>query len=125
MTEGTFLNMAAAGALLAFGIAAPIPAFSGGMLLALGSCYAVRAYRAVDGRKGLGLSLFGAVLAAMIVAGLNGSTSSLWIWGSLPLQMQMAAGGAFSQAMFEVIASRDTRLAGKIADWAGLKRGGK
>jgi hypothetical protein len=125
MTVGWDANLLAAGGLLAFGIVAPFPAFTGGMLLALGSCYAVRAYRAVEGRKGLGLSLFSAVLAAMIVAGLNGATSVIPGWGTLPLQMQMAAGGLFSQAMFEVIAARDTRLAGKIADWVGLKRGSK
>lgn len=116
-------NAGAATVLLAFGISVPFPPFGGGMLLALGCCFAVRAFRPVDGRKSLGLSLFTAILTATLVAGLNENTSGLWVWGSLPLQAQMAAAGAFSQAMFEVIAARDTKLAAKLADWAGLRKG--
>lgn len=120
MTEGVTVNGVLAGTLLAFGIMVPLPAFGGGMLLALGCCYAVRAYRAVDGRKGLGLSLFVAILAAMLVAGLKDTTARLWVWGSLPLQIQMAFAGLFSQAAFELVAKRDSTLAGKIADKLGI-----
>lgn len=125
MTDGAALNAAAAAILLAFGITMPMPAFSGGMLLALGSCYAVRAYRSVDGRRGLGLSLFSAIIAAMIVAAMHEITNKVWVWGSLPLQMQMAAGGAFSQAVFELVAARDTKFVAWIADKAGLSKGDK
>ncbi len=121
----TDFNGVAAAALVAFGIAAPLPAVSGGMLLALGCCYAVRAFRPVDGRKSLGLSLFVAVLAAMIVAGLRTNTSGIWIWGDLPLQMQMAAGGMLSQGVFELIAARGSGVLGKLADKAGLSGGEK
>lgn len=118
-------NATAAVVLLAFGIVVPVPAFGAGMLLAVGCCYGVRAFRSVDGRKGIGLSLFCAVLAATIVAGLKDHTTGLWVWGSLPVQFQMALAGTFSQALFEVVAARDTKLAEKIADWAGLRKGRK
>lgn len=120
MTTGWDANSLAAGVLLAFGIIVPVPAFGGGMLLALGCCYAVRAFRPVDGRKSLGLSLFVAILAAMIVAGLRGNTSGIWIWGDLPLQMQMAAGGMLSQGVFELIAARGSGVLAKLADRAGI-----
>lgn len=120
MTVGTDINAGAAAVLLAFGVMVPLPAFGGGMLLALGFCYAVRAFRPVDGRKSLGLSLFVAVLTAMIVAGLNDKTADIWVWGKAPLQLQMAAAGALSQAVFELIAARGSTALGKLADKAGL-----
>lgn len=125
MTTGHDFNGGSAAVLLAFGISVPFPAFGGGMLLALGCCFAVRAFRPVDGRKSLGLSLFCAVLAATVVAGLHENTASLWVWGSLPLQIQMAFAGALSQAMFELIAARGSGVLGKIADKAGLSGDGK
>lgn len=118
-------NTAAAAVLLAFGIIVPLPAFGGGMLLALGCCYAVRAFRPVDGRKGLGLSLFVAILAAMLVTGLRENTVGIWVWGSLPLQIQMAAGGMLSQGIFELVAARGHSVLGKLADKAGLSGGDK
>lgn len=120
MTTGADINAGAAAVLLAFGIMVPMPAFGGGMLLALGCCYAVRAYRSLEGRKSLGLSLFTAILVAMIVAGLNEKTANLWIWGDAPLQLQMALAGALSQAVFEMIAARGSTVLGKLADKAGL-----
>ncbi len=124
MTTGE-LNAFLAAILLAFGIASPVPEFSGGMLLALGCCFAVRAYRSVDGRKGLGLSLFTGILTATIVAGLNEKTSGLWLWGSAPLQLQMALAGALSQAVFELIAARGSGALAKLADRAGIGGGEK
>lgn len=111
--------------LLAFGIIVPLPAFGGGMLLALGCCYAVRAFRPVDSRKSLGLSLFVAVLAAMLVAALEKNTSGIWIWGDLPLQIRMAAAGMLSQGIFELIAARGHGALTKIADKVGIGGGEK
>jgi hypothetical protein len=118
-------NGGAAAILLAFGIVVPLPAFGGGMLLALGCCYAVRAFRPVDGRKSLGLSLFVAILAAMLVAGLRANTSGIWVWGGLPLQIQMAAAGMLSQFIFELIAARGSGALGKLADRVGIGGGEK
>lgn len=118
-------NAYGAAILLAFGIMVPLPAFGGGMLLSLGCCYAVRAFRPVDGRKSLGLSLFVAILAAMLVAGLRGNTAGVWIWGDLPLQMQMAAAGMLSQGVFELIAARGAGALGKLADKVGIGGGVK
>lgn len=118
MTTGN--DWGAATVLLAFGIAVPFPAFGGGMLLALGCCYAVRAFRPIDGRKGLFLSLFVAMLSAMLAAGLKDQTSGLWVWGSLPLQFQMATAGALSQGVFELIAARGGTLLSRLADKAGV-----
>lgn len=120
MTGGWDLNAVAAAFLLAFGIIVPVPAFGGGMLLALGCCYAVRAFRPVDGRKSLGLSLFVAILSAMLVAGLRENTSGVWVWGDLPLQMQMATAGMLSQGVFELIAARGSGALAKLADKVGL-----
>lgn len=125
MTVGWDLNAGAAAVLLAFGIMVPLPAFGAGMLLALGCCYAVRAYRAVEGRKSLGLSLFTAILVAMIVAGLNEKTTGIWIWGDAPLQLQMALAGALSQAVFEMIAARGGKALDKLADRVGIGGGEK
>lgn len=120
MTAGWDANLLAASVLLAFGIAAPVPAFSGGMILALGCCYGVRAYRHVESRKSLGLSLFTAILSAMLVAGLKEHTAGLMLWGDLPLQIQMAAAGLLSQGVFELVAARSGQVLGKLADKAGL-----
>jgi hypothetical protein len=117
--NGTETNAVLASLLLAFGVAVPFPAFGGGMLLALGCCYGVRAFRPMEGRKSLFLSLFTAVLAAMLTAGLQKNTSGVWIWGELPLQVQMAIAGAMSQAIFELIASRGSSALGKLADRFG------
>jgi hypothetical protein len=110
----------AATILLAFGIAVPYPVFGGGMLLALGCCYGVRACIPLEKRKSLALSLFLAMLAGVLVAGLRDQTARLWVWGGLPLQFQMATAGALSQAVFELIAARGSGWIGKLADKAGL-----
>jgi hypothetical protein len=120
MTTGMDVTAAIAAVLIAFGIVAPADSFGGGMLLALGCSYAVRAFRHVEARKGLGLSLFAAILAAMLVAGLHDHTKGVWVWGRLPLQIQMAFVGALSQALFELVAARGSGLLGKLADKAGL-----
>jgi hypothetical protein len=120
MTTGADLTGALAAVLIAFGIVAPPDSFGGGMLLALGCSYAVRAFRPVDSRKGLALSLFAAILAAMLVAGLHDHTHRIWVWGSLPLQIQMAFVGALSQALFELVAARGSGMLGKLADKAGI-----
>lgn len=119
MTTAGSENIAGAAVLLAFGISVPYPVFGGGMLLSLGCCFAVRAMRPVEGRKGLGLSLFCAILAAMVVAALQTNTSGIWVWGGLPLQIQMACAGALSQAIFELIAARGSGLLGRLADKVG------
>lgn len=119
MTTGE-VNAFLAAVLLAFGIIVPLPAFGGGMLLSLGFCYAVRAFRPIDGRKSLGLSLFVAVLTATIVAGLHDKTVDMWVWGDAPLQLQMAIAGALSQAVFELIAARGSAALDKLATRAGL-----
>ena len=106
--------------LLAFGIAVPYPVFGGGMLLALGCCYAVRACRPLEARKSLALSLFTAMLAAVLVAGLKEQTAGIWVWGKAPVQFQMATAGALSQAIFELIAARGSGWVGKVADRVGL-----
>lgn len=106
--------------LLAFGIAVPYPVFGGGMLLALGCCYGVRACRPIEARKSLALSLFIAMLAAVLIAGLRDQTAGIWVWGRLPVQFQMATAGALSQAIFELIAARGSGWVGKLADKAGL-----
>jgi len=120
MSTGMDLNGWAAVVLLAFGVAVPMPAFGGGMLLALGCCYAVRAFSPVEARRALGLSLFAAILAAMLTAGLRENTVGIWVWGHLPLQVQMAAAGMTSQAAFELVALRGKGALGKLADKVGL-----
>lgn len=125
MSTGIEWHGLGAATLLAFGIIVPVPAFSGGMLLALGCCYAIRAYRGVDSRKSLGLSLFVGALTAMIVAAVNEETVNFWLWGAIPLQIQMALAGLFSQAAFEFIARKDGKLLAKLADKAGIGGGEK
>lgn len=125
MTEGTLFNTVLAGVLLVFGVKAPFPEFGGGMLLALGSCFAVRAFSPVEARRALGLSLFAAILSAVLVAALQKNTTSIWIWGGLPLQIQMAAAGMCSQAVFELVAARGKGVLGKLADKVGMSGGEK
>lgn len=120
MSTGWDINTALAAILLAFGIIVPVPTFSAGMLLALGFCFGVRSMRPLERRKGVGLSLFYAVLAATVVAAANESTSGIWLWGSAGLQLQMAAAGALSQAIFELIAARGGDALGKVLDKVGV-----
>src|SRR3546814_3171502 len=48
---GQEINGIIAAILLALGVAAPVPAFTGGMLLALGAAYAVRSFRGAETQK--------------------------------------------------------------------------
>lgn len=98
---GQETNGIIAAILLALGVAAPVPAFAGGMLLALGAAYAVRSFRGADTRKGIALSLFAGAFFAMLAAGLNEVTANVWLWGSLGLQVQMALAGGLSQSLAE------------------------
>ena len=108
---GSEINGVIAAILLALGVAAPVPAFAGGMLLALGAAYAVRSFRGAETRKGIALSLFAGSFFAILAAGVHEATASVWPWGSLNLQVQMAVSGALSQSLAE----------GFIAFGGGLK----
>ena len=90
---------------LALGITVPAPAVAGGMLFALGCAYAVRAFRA-EGKRGLVLTLFVGGFMSLIAAAAHTHTAGVWIWGDLPVQLQMAASGALSQTFFEVVSAR-------------------
>lgn len=108
---GQEINGVIAAILLALGVAAPVPAFAGGMLLALGAAYAVRSFRGAETRKGIALSLFAGAFFAILAAGVHEATANVWLWGSLGLQAQMALAGGLSQSLAE----------GFIAFGGGLK----
>lgn len=109
--------------LAAFGIALPLPDFAVGMFLSLGCCLAVMAVRPLDKRRAVPITLGMGVLAALIAAMLRDATSHVWLWSSLPVQAQMAAAGAFSQSIFELVAARSGSVLKGIADRAGLPGG--
>lgn len=114
---------AAVGAImLALGVAAPLPAFMAGLLIALGSAYVVRAAAAHMGRRVMPLSIAitSGVVVAVLAAILHEATATVWIWGTFPIQAQMGIAGALSQAIAEMAAARGGGLLGKIADKAGL-----
>lgn len=71
---GQELNGLLAAILLALGITAPVSSFAGGLLLALGAAYAVRAFRTREGQKGILLSLFAGGLFAVLIAGVHDAT---------------------------------------------------
>lgn len=108
---GSEINGIIAAILLALGVAAPVPAFAGGMLLALGAAYAVRSFRGAETRKGIALSLFAGAFFAILAAGMHEATAGVWLWGSIGLQGQMALAGGLSQSLAE----------GFIAFGGGLK----
>ena len=108
---GQEINGAIAAILLALGVAAPVPAFTGGMLLALGAAYAVRSFRGAETRKGIVLSLFAGAFFAILAAAVHEAAANVWLWGSLGLQAQMALAGGLSQSLAE----------GFIAFGGGLK----
>lgn len=111
----TELHAAMAAVLLALGVSVPLPAFAGGMVIAIGCCFGVMAARKAEARRGIGLSLFWGVLVALLAAILHPKAISVWVWGSLPLQMQMGVAGALSQSVIEAAIS----FGGGLKDWAG------
>ena len=119
---------AAVGAVMvALGVAAPLPAFVAGLLIALGGAYVVRAAAAHMGRRvmPLSLSLMCGVVIAILAAMLREATAGVWLWGSLNLQSQMGIAGALSQAIAELVAARGGGVLGRLADKAGLPGGDK
>jgi len=106
--------------LSAFGIALPLPSFVGGMVVALGCCFAVMAMRPLEKRRAVTLTLLMGGLAGVIAAMLNITTGGIWLWGSLPVQAQMGVAGALSQAVFELVAARGGAVLQDVANRAGL-----
>lgn len=119
---GTDINAVIAAILFALGVAAPIPDFSGGMLIALGCAYAIRAFRHADGQRGLKVTLFIGALVALMTAILHPSTKDVWLWGSLALQAQMGIAGALSQSVAEAVIIFGRGLAEKIGKVPGTIR---
>jgi len=117
---GQEINAILAAILLALGVAAPVPAFAGGMLLALGAAYAVRSFRGADTRKGIALSLFAGAFFAVLAAGMHEATANVWLWGSLGLQAQMAISGGLSQSLAEGFVA----FGGGLKDWLAKLPGG-
>lgn len=106
--------------LLALGVAAPVPAFTGGLLLAIGAAYAVRSFRGAETRKGIVLSLFAGGFFAILAAGAHDSTGGVWLWGSIGLQGQMAIAGGLSQSLAEGFVA----FGGGLKDWLAKLPGG-
>lgn len=121
----TDINTTAAAVLLALGVVAPVPAFMGGLILAMGACFAVMAMRPIGSRKGLVITLLMGILASIIAAILNKGTSHVWLWGNLPLQAQMFAAGAMSQTLFEFIAAKGSSILSFLLGKAGANGDGK
>lgn len=117
---GSEINAALAAGLLALGVAAPVPAFAGGMLLALGAAYAVRSFRGAETQKGIALSLFAGGLFALLAAGVHEASAHVWLWGSLNLQAQMAVSGGLSQSLAEGFVA----FGGGLKDWLAKLPGG-
>jgi len=117
---GQEINAILAAILLALGVAAPVPAFTGGMLLALGAAYAVRSFRGAETRKGILLSLFAGGFFAVLAAGMHGATAGVWLWGSLGLQPPMAIAGGLSQSLAEGFVA----FGGGLKDWLAKLPGG-
>lgn len=111
----TELHAVLAAVLLALGVSVPLPAFAGGMVIAIGCCFGVMAARKAEARRGIVLSLFWGVLIALLAAILHPKATSVWLWGNLPLQMQMGIAGALSQSVIEAAIS----FGGGLKDWAG------
>ncbi|SNT19249.1 hypothetical protein [Sphingopyxis indica] len=117
---GQEANGIIAAILLALGVAAPVPEFTGGMLLALGAAYAVRAFRGAETRKGIVLSLFAGAFFALLAAGLHEATAGVWLWGQLSIQAQMAVSGGLSQSLAEGFVA----FGGGLKDWLAKLPGG-
>lgn len=117
---GQEINGIIAAILLALGVAAPVPAFTGGMLLALGAAYAVRSFRGAETQKGILLSLFAGAFFAILAAGMHEATAGVWLWGSLGLQAQMAISGGLSQSLAEGFVA----FGGGLKDWLAKLPGG-
>lgn len=100
----------------AFGIAVPMPNFVGGMIVALGCSFAVMAMRPLEKRRTVALTLLMGTLASIIAAMLHKATGDLWIWGRIPIQVQMGLSGLLSQAAFEVAAAKGPRFMDALAE---------
>lgn len=111
--------------MLALGVAAPLPAFLAGLLIAVGSAYVVRAAAAHLGRRvmPLGIAVASGVVVAVLAAMMHEATSDAWVWGALNIQSQMGIAGALSQAIAEIVAARGKGLVGSMADRAGFTEG--
>lgn len=124
MTE-TGTGAALGAVMVALGVAAPLPAFLAGLLIAVGSAYVIRAAAAHMGRRVMPLAaaIVSGVVVAVLAAMMREATSGLWLWGSLNIQSQMGIAGALSQAIAEFVAARGPGLLGRIADKAGFPGG--
>ena len=111
---GIDLKAALATVLIAFGIAVPLPALLAGLCLGQGCCYAVMIFTPPADQKSLWATLFVGFLSALLVAIGHPHTQALWLWGALPLQIQMAAAGALSRSLAEASIS----LGQGLIQWA-------
>lgn len=99
--NGTDIHAFAAMILVALGVSIPPPDFAGGLLIAFGFAYGIRAMRQTEGQKGLGLTLFIGGIIALLAAILHQSSKGMWLWGDLAVQAQMGIAGALSQSVAE------------------------
>ena len=104
---------------LAFGIAVPMPEFFAGMFLGLGACYGVMIFTPPADRAGLWATLFVGFLSALLVAILHPHSRGWWIWGILPLQVQMMAAGGLSRYVAEACISFGKGLSKRAGDLPG------
>ncbi len=84
----------AAFVLLALGITAPLPDVVGGMMIALGACYAVMIVTPPENRMTLWGTLVSGFIFSIIAAIAH---PHIFFVHSLPLQLVMAAAGALSR----------------------------
>ena len=120
MIDGNGSYAVAAVVLGAFGIAAPLPGVVGGMVVAVGCCFAVMAVRPLEKRRAVWFTLLIGALAGLMAAILSPALRDVWLWGRIPLQAQMGISGALAQAVFEFIAIRGGAFLNGVADRAGL-----
>lgn len=113
---GADVHFIAATVLLALGVSVPASLFSGGLLIALGCAYGVRAMRRTEGQRGLGITLFVGALVSLLAAILHPATKEVWLWGSLAVQAQMGVAGALSQSIAEGVIKFGRGLTDKIGD---------
>lgn len=126
MMNGSELGLIFGVALVALGITVPPPHFAGGLLIAFGFAYGIRAMRQTEGQKGLGITLFIGAMIAILASILHGVTKDVWLWGSMSVQAQMGFAGALSQSVAEGVIKFGRGLSDKIggaADAINLPKG--
>lgn len=119
---GADLNALAAMILVALGVSIPPPNFAGGLLIAFGFSYGIRALRQSEGQKGLGLTLFIGGIISLLAAILHHSTKDVWLWGALAVQAQMGIAGALSQSVAEGVLLFGRGLSARIGKAAETLR---